>query len=101
MALTHLSNLIDSHLECQYGDHTHRSRHSNGLFPKKPKFPADIHILQRSASHETAKAIVERFANQGYTETITGSGYYLRRAGSERTINEVLCAGVKYLEWVE
>jgi hypothetical protein len=99
--LSKLEYLIDGHLDCEYDYRTRRFRHSNGLFPAKPKPITSVHILKQYASSESMIAVVDRFTKAGYIETFNEKGYFLRRSGKGSTVDEVLATGLKHLEWAE
>jgi hypothetical protein len=105
VGFSQLPDMIEHHLNCGYGYRLRRFRHSNGLFPPKPKPITPVHIERRYASSESPKAVVERFMREGYEETMSPHGhaheYYLRPGSAEHTVDEVLATGLKYLEWSE
>jgi hypothetical protein len=103
MGLSKLEKLIEDHLNCGYSLGKHLFRHTNGLFPAKPKSTNPIHIKRRYAVSKPLTVMVGEFERDGYTSNHSGSQYYMRpiRPSSTMTGEQILSGMLTKVMWAE
>lgn len=103
--LAKLKNLIEDHLDCPYAYKSHIFRHSNGLFPPKPKSIMPIHIKRRYAVSKSPEVMVGELERAGYISNHAGnaeSECYMRPFHtSYKPVEQLLSGMLSAVVWAE